>query len=346
MVRGYGEFQREAEHALNDSLNDRSDLNQVLNSAHEERSLPNWDELVVEPFLLHLGFNPERMTLEGFSKGLREADSRERDKIALAASKAEAILLFSMEILSDYLELPQKKGLSFDKSLERVEKAFLKKAHRFDEHYDFNKLSFVAERDKLWNEEEISISKAIILMKEAKKMVDWLRDDVERVADFIEKLALFQPLYEQLSTLPVGVVLQDAHPANILRNKTDGKATLLGFDNLSLGCKIADLSNVYFYKILAKGVDGEFSHEELLPWIEAVIAGYEEGMEEGLSKEMISLIPVFSAAIHLNHLKQLSAILLPDLGNLDYLNQAFSFSDFLEDSDKRLKAIEFLDQML
>lgn len=286
-----------------------------LKLRHEQRALKGFD-LIMKDFLQSLGIIDSEHVEEDLKRHgtevLAKIDARIKE---YGASSIEELARRFLEGMS----IPKKEA----EALFHGEGEF---------RIRFQHMLFEAESKRWWTAEERKKAKAIDQLAQAEAIAKKLVSDPQRIIDLIGALASFKQIYADLESLPKGIVPQDAHPRNFLRAK-DGSVTMLDLDDVSMDARIADLSNVYLFKILKAAAEGIISKDRALTYIQKALQGYNSGVDQKLTSNELSLLADFSMGAFLNLLPQLGIILRMDPHELDSYNLAMSIDAFLKEFD-------------
>ena len=194
----------------------------------------------------------------------------------------------------------------------------------------FKQLLFAAERERLWTPSKIAEGKAIDQLQQAVTIAKELAQDPRRVASIVDDIRSFRNTYESLQKLPQSIVPQDAHPFNLFIHRPDGKTSMLDLEDLSMGIRFADLSNVYVFKILRGVLHKKITEEQAVEYLKAMISGYNSQARIPLKQEELELMADYTRAVFLNFLPQFGIILRADPEELSAYNLAMSLDSFAE----------------
>lgn len=242
---------------------------------HEQRALMGYDRLVGE-FLSSLDHASD---LETFGKTiLSRIEERLLQASASSITELENRFLASVSIPAEQAQLP------------------------------FQKLLFIAERERLWTPAQRMEGKAIDQLRQAETMAQAMIKDPNKFLSLIEDLQKFKVTYARLEQLPLAMVPQDAHPFNFFINQADANTSMLDLEDLSMGTRLADLSTVYVFKILRGLAQKKITQELAVEYLKAVINGYNSTAPAPLSQQELQLMTDYSIGVFLNFLPQFGII--------------------------------------
>lgn len=134
----------------------------------------------------------------------------------------------------------------------------------------FQEALFYAERDQQWPAEVIRLGRRIAQIMAADEIVtDILCNEATLTLEFLIRLAQLEARYQRVDSFPKGVVLQDGHPLNFLKERET--LAILDSEDISFDVAFVDLSNVYVYKIIRGFVDQQISRERCIELLQAIL---------------------------------------------------------------------------
>lgn len=309
-----GEFQTKAEWFLKDKIQSKvqagkGSIEQIQEKIqnklqHEQRDLKGYDSLVNE-FLSSLELKISSTDL------------------------ATDLQVFGQKILNRVQERLSQNQVS---SIAEFQNCFLADISFPSEYAScpFQKLLFVAERERWWTSSKRTEGKTIDQLQQAEIIAQELVQDPKRFLSIIEDVLKFKATYEKLKQMPQAIVPQDAHPFNFFINQADGNTTMLDLEDVSMGVRFADLSTVYVFKILRGLIYQKITKFQAIEYLQAAINGYNSTVSFPLSPQELKLMADYSMAVFLNFLPQFGIILRMDPKELDAYNLGMSLDAFVQ----------------
>jgi len=298
--------------------------------SHEDRKLIGYEPLK-DLILNSLGLDGEPEVVKAL---LHDPTSSIHEKLrSTAKSRLE-------EIERKKVSIAEKLEIDTSTDLEALAQIFLKnqlppwttalvesEKRRGVDSISFQQAVFCAEREKIWPTNILLLGRRIAQLLLAKEVAEnILNKDAALVLSLLSKLCDLKESYTYTEKFPSGIVHHDPHPAQF--HIWNGEPSILDLNNISYDIGIADISNVYVYKIVRAYVQKSISREKAIELLNAVLIPEWVG-KDGIHLLSYNIASFWNQGIHLARCFELKQKDTPRV------NLAVSLQSFLNELENR-----------